>query len=169
MKYILKASDINYSTIYGLSLKELRKLAYEYAKIIGISYPDAWDTNKEASSDWQLSFMRRHRNLSLRTPEQVSQNRAKSFSKENVDAFFNNLSSVLSATPYEPHRIWNMDECGLPTVPTKNPKTIAEKGKKRVGTSTSAERGTNMSLAKELRDALESVGPLKLGTPAKKF
>ncbi|XP_053950936.1 uncharacterized protein LOC128858568 [Anastrepha ludens] len=143
MKYLLDASNIN----YGLSLKELRKLAYEYANKIGISYPNSWNANKEASTDWQLAFMKRHRNLSLRTAEQVSQNRAKSFNKENVDAFFNNLSSVLSATQFESHRIWNMDECPCPSVPTKVVKTIAPKGKKRVGTSTSAERGTNVTLA----------------------
>ncbi|XP_018302582.1 uncharacterized protein [Mycetomoellerius zeteki] len=158
MKYILKASDIN----YGLSLLELRKLAYEYAKKIGISYPDSWDAKGEASSDWQLSFIKRHRNLSLRTPEQVSQNRAKSFNKENVDAFFSNLSSVLNATPFEAHRIWNMDECGCPTVPTKAVKIIAPKGKKRVGTSTSAERGTNVTLALSVSATGQSIPPFYL-------
>ncbi|XP_071581471.1 uncharacterized protein [Temnothorax nylanderi] len=155
MKYILKASDINYE----LSLLELRKLAYEYAKKIGISYPDSWDVKGEASSDWQLSFMKRNRNLSLRTPEQVSQYRSKSFNKENVDAFFSNLSSVLNATPFEAHRIWNMDESGCPTVPTKAVKIIAPKGKKRVGTATSAERGTNVTLALSVSATGQSIPP----------
>ena len=122
MKYILKASDI----YYGFSVKELRKLAYEYAKQIGISYPDAWYANREASSDWQLGFMKRHSNLSLRTPEKVSLQRSKAFNKENVDAFFKNFSSVLNATHFEPQRIFNMDECGLPTVPTKAMKIICQ-------------------------------------------
>lgn len=90
--------------------------------------------------------MRHHPNLSLRT-EQVSQNRTKSFNKENVDAFFNNLRSVLTKTQFEPRRIWNMDECGLPTVPTKTVKVVARKGRKRVGSSTLTERGTNVSMA----------------------
>ncbi|XP_039968904.1 uncharacterized protein LOC120780711 [Bactrocera tryoni] len=136
-------SDIN----YGISLMELRKLAYEFARKVGASYPDPWNDNQQASKDWQLAFMKRHKNLSLRTPEQVSQSRAKRFNKENVDAFFANLSSVLGKTPFEPHRIWNMDEIGCPTVPTRPFKTIARKGQTQVGSSTSAENGTNVSLA----------------------
>lgn len=119
MKYVLKASDIN----NGLSLKELRALAYEYAKKIGISYPNSWDENQEASSDWQLNFMKRHSNLSLRKPQQTSQKRANAFCKEN------------------------MDETGCPTVPSKPIKIVARKGQKRVGSPTSAERGTNVSVA----------------------
>lgn len=42
---------------------------------------------------------KRHQKLSLRTPEQVYQNRAKSFRKENVDAFIRNLALVINATP----------------------------------------------------------------------
>ncbi|XP_050337784.1 inositol polyphosphate-5-phosphatase A isoform X2 [Bactrocera neohumeralis] len=95
ISYILQASDIN----YGISLMELRKLTYEFARKVGASYPDPWNDNQLASKDWQLAFMKRHKNLSLRTPEQVSQSRAKRFNKENVDAFFANLSSVLGKTP----------------------------------------------------------------------
>ncbi|XP_039969045.1 uncharacterized protein LOC120780877 [Bactrocera tryoni] len=143
ISYILQASDIN----YGISLMELRKLAYEFARKVGASYPDPWNNNQQASKDRQLAFMKRHKNLSLRTPEQVSQSHAKRFNKENVDAFFANLSSVLGKTPFEPHRIWNMDETGCPTVPTRPVKTIARKGQKQVGSSTYAEKGTNVSLA----------------------
>ncbi|XP_049306157.1 uncharacterized protein LOC125776678 [Bactrocera dorsalis] len=158
ISYILQASDIN----YGISLMELRKLAYEFARKVGASYPDPWNDNQQASKDWQLAFMKRHKNLSLRTPEQVSQSRAKRFNKENVDAFFANLSSVLGRTPFEPHRIWNMDETGCPTVPTRPVKTIARKGQKQVGPSTSAEKGTNVSLALDVSASGQSIPPFFL-------
>ncbi|XP_039951524.1 uncharacterized protein LOC120768838 [Bactrocera tryoni] len=141
---------------------ELRKLAYEFARKVGASYPDPWNDNQQASKDWQLAFMKRHKNLSLRTPEQVSQSRAKRFNKENVDAFFVNLSSVLGKTPFEPHRIWNMDETGWPTVPTRPVKTMARKGQKQVGSSTSAEKGTNVSLALAVSASGQSIPPFFL-------
>ncbi|XP_039968089.1 uncharacterized protein LOC120779778 [Bactrocera tryoni] len=158
ISYILQANDIN----YGISLMELRKLAYEFARKVGASYPDPWNDNQQASKDWQLAFMKRPKNLSLRTPEQVSQSRAKRFNKENVDAFFANLSSVLGKTPFEPHRIWNMDETGCPTVPTRPVKTIARKGQKQVGSSTSAEKGTNVSLALAVSASGQSIPPFFL-------
>lgn len=111
MNYLLAASNVH----YGLSIAELKKMAYQYVKLIKVKYPDAWDVNQRASTDWYYSFMNRHKNLSLRTPEQTSLNRAKSFNKENVDAFFKNLAEVMSTHKFEPHRIWNMDEGGFPT------------------------------------------------------
>lgn len=101
MKYIFKASNI----YNGLSISELRSLAYQYAKSIGTKYPDSWETNKKSSKDWYYAFMKRHRDLSLRTPEQLSQNRAKSFNKDDVAAFFDNLNKVTSENVFEPHRI----------------------------------------------------------------
>lgn len=49
--------------------------------------------------DWYYGFMRRHRQLTPRTPEQTSLNRTKSFNKENVQLFFRNLVSTLSEYP----------------------------------------------------------------------
>ncbi|XP_039969002.1 uncharacterized protein LOC120780824 [Bactrocera tryoni] len=132
ISYILQASDIN----YGISLMELRKLPYEFARKVGASYLDPWNDNQ--------------------------QSRAKRFNKENVDAFFANLSSVLGKTPFEPHRIWNMDETGCPTVPTRPVKTIARKGQKQVGSSTSAEKGTNVSLALAVSASGQSIPPFFL-------
>jgi len=155
MKYILKASAI----YYGLSISELRKFAYEFAKKIGIQYPAAWNTNCEASKDWYYAYMHRHKNLSFRTPEQISANRAKSFFAANVNAFFANLGTVIDETVFEPHRIWNVDETGCPTVPTKVVKIITSKGSKRVGQKTSVKRGTNVSIALGISATGQSIPP----------
>lgn len=90
MKYILKASDL----YYGLSIAE-KVFAYDYAKKIKVNYPASWINFRSASKDWYYAFMHRHKNLSLRTPEQISANRAKAFSAENVDQFFVNLGKVI--------------------------------------------------------------------------
>ncbi|XP_039968990.1 uncharacterized protein LOC120780810 [Bactrocera tryoni] len=111
---------------HQISLMELRKLAYEFARKVGASYPDPWNDNQQASKDWQLAFMKRHKNLSLRTPEK------------------------------------NMDETGCPTVPTRPVKTIARKGQKQVGSSTSAEKGTNVSLALAVSASGQSILPFFL-------
>lgn len=155
MQYILKSSAV----YYGLSIVELRSLAYEYAKKIEIDYPSTWNEKRMAGWDWYYSFMKRHRNLSLRTPEQTSLARAKAFSKANVNTFFANLNSVLTEKVFEPHRIWNMDETGFPTVATKTIKVLAAKGTKCVGQIASQERGTNVSMALAVSASGASIPP----------
>jgi len=157
MKYLLQATTI----YYGLTIRELVTMAYEFAKKSGVRYPTEWDVHGQASKDWYYAFMHRHPNLSLRMPEQTSANRARAFCAENVKAFFANLDVAMfqSGITYDPDRIWNMDETGCPTVPTKTVKVIAEKGKKRVGQKTSAERGTNVTLAFAVNAAGQSIHP----------
>lgn len=97
---------------------------------------------------WYYGFMNRHRQLSLRTPEQTSLNRIKAFCKENVDIFFRNLDNVLTnIAPFQPHAIWNMDETGFSTVPSKIGKLISVKGMRRVGNVASQERGSMITMA----------------------
>lgn len=143
MDYLLKASKLS----YGLTINNMKVITFEFAKKCGIPYPANWDASKKASSEWYYGFMKRHPNLSLRVPEQLSANRAKSFCKENVNSFFANLSAVITDHPFEPHRIWNVDESGFPTVPTKSVKVISQKGSKRVSQFASQERGTNVTMA----------------------
>jgi len=76
-----------------------------------------------------------------------------------VDAFFTLLGTVFDETHFEPHRIWNMDETGCPTVSTKTTKVIAEKGARRVGTKTSAERGTTVTMALAINATGQSIPP----------
>lgn len=133
-KYLLKASDI----YYGLSKREVIQFAYQYAKVLGIKYPEQWDAHKEASKDWYHGFMHRNPQLSLRRPDQISANRAKGFNAESVKRFYDNLMKVLPDN-FPKERVWNMDETACPSVPSKPGKVIARKGARRVGQKASAE------------------------------
>ncbi|XP_049316708.1 uncharacterized protein LOC125779402 [Bactrocera dorsalis] len=107
ISYILQASDIN----YGISLMELRKLAYEFARKVGASYPDPWNDNQRrvlASGD-----------------------------------------AIVTAANEE--------------VATSEASTSAP-----ASTSGAASSSFSFVSAPQLGDALKSVGPLKLGTPAPK-
>ena len=83
VEYLLKASAL----YYGLSTNEVKSLAYEYAAKLGLKIPNSWVAAKKAGSDWLSGFMKRHPNLTLRTPESTSLSRATSFNRHNVNAF----------------------------------------------------------------------------------
>lgn len=130
---------------YGLSITEFKEVAYQYAVNAKIEFPQSWVDAQMAGRQWYYGYMMRHKQFSLRTPEQTSLNRVKAFCRENVDAFFRNLNEVVHS--FSESSIWNMDETGFSTVPTKMGKIISLKGIKRVGKITSAERGSMMTLA----------------------
>lgn len=94
-------------------------LAFQFAKKLDIPYPETWNTNSMAGEKWFRLFIQRHPNMSLRTPQQVSLNRIRGFSRENENAFFEKLNHVKDENEYGPQTIWNMDETGFSTVPTK--------------------------------------------------
>lgn len=126
---------------FGLRIKDLRYLAYEFASRNGIRH----SFNKEkglAGKDWVLSFLARNKELSLRAPEKTSIARAISFNRHNVSAFFGLLIEIYDRYKFTPSQIYNVDETGITTVPNKPSKVVATKGKKQVGTLSSAERGT---------------------------
>lgn len=160
--YIIKCSN----HYYGLSITELRILAYEFVTKIdpdnNRKYPKSWDDNGIAGYAWYYAFMERHTKLALRTPEQTSLNRVKSFCKENVDAFYRNLKDVIFPKPYPPERIYNMDETGFSTVPSKVGKVISLKGQKRVGKIASAERGSMITMALAVNAFGNSIPPMFL-------
>lgn len=143
MVYIIKCSKI----YYGLSISELKRLAYDFAIKCGIEYSPEWDEMKMAGRKWYEFFKKRHPSLTLRTPEQNSLNRAKAFCKKNVDIFFRQYDQITSETAYGAAEIWNMDESGFSTVPTKFGEIITEKGAKRVAIMASQEHGTLVTMA----------------------
>lgn len=135
------------SHLFGLNLMDLRRLVYQYCDINKIANP----FNKErkmAGDDWARSFLKRHPNLTIRQPEAISIGRAIGFNKEKTKRFYEVLQSVLfkDETLIIPDsNIYNVDETGL-TVCQKPTKIVAAKGKRCVGSLTSAEKGRTITV-----------------------
>ncbi|CAH1963744.1 unnamed protein product [Acanthoscelides obtectus] len=125
---------------YGLTLRDVRKLAFQLAERNNIKHNFNKDTQM-AGKAWASDFRKRHPELTLRSPEATSLARAQGFNKVSVTKYFDLLEEVRSKTNYPPHRIFNVDESGFTTVQSKSSKVLAKKGKKQVGAITSAERG----------------------------
>lgn len=129
---------------YGLSMKNLRRLAFKFAEANEI--PHSFNTNLQlAGLDWADGFLKKHK-LSLRTPSKTSLARISGFNKNQVDVFFNNLEDLMKKYKFPASRIWNMDESSTSTVPNKTPKVVSVQGKKLVGKISSAERGTTSTV-----------------------
>ena len=113
------------------------------ATLNGIIVPPSWHKNKSAGLDWMRGFIRRNETLSIRQPENCSLSRMTSFTRTNVNLFFNNLEKVLSrfGDGLNSSRIFNLDETSTSTVPSKSVKIIAQKGARTVSNAASAERG----------------------------
>lgn len=154
-KYLQTASKMH----YGLSRTDLMKFVYEYAVAIGRKIPESWETNKSAGKQWYYDFMKRHNELSLRSPEATSLSRATSFNKHNVSLFFDNLSAVFEKHEITPDRVYNVDETSNTTVHAPD-KIIACKGVKQVGSVTSGERGANVTVIGCVNAMGNSIPPL---------
>lgn len=98
-----------------------------------------------AGEGWLSNFLSKH-NLSLRTPEATSVGRLMCFNKTNVDNFFCTLKEIRLQHNYQSYQIYNVDESGFSTVPTKQPKVISPTGTKRVAKLVTAERGKNVTI-----------------------
>ena len=133
--YIIKCSKMN----YGLSYQLIRSLAFDYALKLNCC-PEKWNNNGTAGVEWLKCFMNRHKNLTLRKPENTSLSRATSFNKTNVKCFQENYAEVLRKWRFEGLNIYNLDETGISTV-VQMPKIVAEVGTKQVGQAVSGERG----------------------------
>lgn len=135
--YVMKME----SRLFGLTIHDLRYLAFQYAKRNQI--PNNFcDKDELAGVDWVHNFLKRNPTISLRTPENTSVARAEAFNKATVAKFFELLGTLMDTHKFPPSRIYNCDETGISTVPNRRSKILSLKGKKQVGILSSAERGT---------------------------
>ncbi|CAI6371189.1 unnamed protein product [Macrosiphum euphorbiae] len=132
------------SRFFGMTVKEVKKLAYDFAEEAHI--PHNFNKEKrEAGWDWLAGFRKRNPELSLRSPEPTSAARAQAFNKPQVHKFFNIFFDTMRSENISVDKIYNMDESALTTV-QKPSKIFAQKGKKQVGVLTSAERGQHVTV-----------------------
>jgi len=127
---------------FGLSIKDVRKLAFEIADKMGIKHKFNME-KRLAGKKWFYAFMKRNPGLSVRQPDATSLARIKGFSKERVMGFFALLKRTVSDLKLDGTRIFNVDGTGVSTVQKKMGKVLGKKGKKQVGGATSGERGVN--------------------------
>lgn len=132
------------SMFFGLTTDNVRKLAFQIAEAKQIPHRFSTKT-KMAGWTWLNGFRQRNPTISLRSPESTSAARARAFNKVQIAKYFQMLSGVLDEHKFQPNDIWNMDESGITTVPSKNTKILATKGRKQVGVLSSAERGQRLT------------------------
>ena len=132
------------SRLFGITCVDLRKLAFEIAEANGVEHNFNQD-KRMAGRDWLTGFKARHPEISVRKPEATSLARAQAFNKPQVSKFFRVLEETMKTYNINPLRVYNMDESGLNTVQSTQ-KVLALKGKKQVGSITSAERGVHCTV-----------------------
>lgn len=146
------------SSFFGLTITELRKLAYELAEKYQL--PHRFNKDKKiAGKKWFYRFMKQHPTLSLRVPEATSMARSKGFNKDRVNEFFDKYEEILDKHKFTADQIYNVDETALSTV-HKPSKVIAQKGKHQVGAITSGERGLTTTAVCAMNAAGEFIPPM---------
>ncbi|EGI66260.1 hypothetical protein G5I_05223, partial [Acromyrmex echinatior] len=141
VEYIKRIADI----YYGITPKEVRKLAYQFAMKNGTKVRVSWNENKMAGEDWFGYFLKRNNNLPI-ILKATSPSRAMSFNKRNVNLFFTNLKTICDCLKVKPSNIWNMDEVGISTVHTPD-RVIARREMKQLGKIISFETETLVTMA----------------------
>lgn len=130
---------------YGLRPQAVRKIVYQYC--VENNTPHTCN-EKSAGKKWLRLFLGRHQELCIRKPKGVSIQRAQGYNNMNVVIFEKLLKNELfdengdRRIPVE--NIFNVDETGF-SVNQKPTKILAQKGKKCVSVTKSAEKGKTIT------------------------
>ncbi|XP_072400257.1 uncharacterized protein [Diabrotica undecimpunctata] len=144
---------------YGQNISDLRRLAYQVAILNQVPHPFS-NESKAAGKKWVRLFFKRHLELSLRRPQNLSMARDKGFTKENVDKYFSILKPELEKINFDPSKIFNVYETGISVVQHKATRVVTCKGKKQVHKLSSAERGSTTTVITCMLAAGQYIPPL---------
>ncbi|KAJ4438061.1 hypothetical protein ANN_14000 [Periplaneta americana] len=109
-----------------LTKKEFLKLAFDLAETLRI--PHRFNKEKKrAGKDFYYNFLKRHPNLSLRTAESTSSQRAVGFNRSQVSRFFDKLGDLQNQFHFPASRIFNADETGISCVHINDTKVLSVK------------------------------------------
>ncbi|KAL0852338.1 hypothetical protein ABMA28_000541 [Loxostege sticticalis] len=146
------------SLYYGLNVADLRQLVYKYAELNNIK--NNFDqSSKTAGLDWVHALMKRNPSVLIRKAEATSLNRISAFNKEEITHFYDKLGDLMEKYKFIPSNIYNADETGITTV-TDPGKVLAEKEQRRVGSVTSGERGSNITVMCAMSAAGNFIPPM---------
>ena len=120
------------SQLMPLNKNEFLKLVFQFAEELKIHNQFNKD-KRMAGKDFYYQFMKRHPDLSLRSAESTSLQRATGFNKQQVDLFYDKLTALLTKFSFSPSRIFNADETGVSMVHKNQLKVMTLKGKKTSG------------------------------------
>ena len=101
--------------LFGLDTEDVRKFAYSLATELNIENKFN-HTSKMAGRDRLNSFMKRHPELSISTPQATSMARAVGFNWPKVAQFFDIYKDILAKGNFTADNIWNADETGISNV-----------------------------------------------------
>ncbi len=130
--------------LFGLTINELCILAFQIAERNNIKHPFNVEIGS-AGRCWVKGFLKRNPTLTIRKPEATSAARAMGFNQVAVGKFFDLLENQVDKLKFTGDRIFNCDETGITVNPKGHSKIIALKGRRQVGTVTSAERGQTVT------------------------
>lgn len=128
---------------FGLTKEQFGIIIFDFAEERKINH--RFNKEKKKAGRHFIDWFMKEFKVSLRTPESTSIARLMGFNKESVSQCFNVLRETKEKYSFQPNQIYNVDETGISTVATKNPKILTPKGKRRVIKISSAERGTNVT------------------------
>ncbi len=77
--------------------------------------------------EWQRNFLKRHPEIQRGKARKLSLARAMSVGEKSVDNFFQQYKQVREQHKIPPSRVWNLDECGVDTIP-QNVVVLSQKG-----------------------------------------
>uniref|UniRef100_A0ABD2W8T7 DDE-1 domain-containing protein n=1 Tax=Trichogramma kaykai TaxID=54128 RepID=A0ABD2W8T7_9HYME len=117
----------------GLTSKELRKLAFDFAEDLEIPH------NFNRQSGNYLVYVHKNINFYLLATYEFTG------MAEEVDKFFDLLEEINDKNQYPESRIWGVDETGVIVNPKTSSRIIAKKGIKQVGGKTSQDRGQTVT------------------------
>ena len=132
--FILNHADAG----FPMTPPEVRELAHEYSVINRIKlYTNA---TERLSYSWQRRFMKRHKEISVKTPQDLSTYRASCSNKESVKNWFQILKATMTSYGIKSGlSVWNVDETGCISKP--KPRKIFGRKKGKSNQIASCERG----------------------------
>ena len=135
VKWIIEMSAIGYGQCRQQVCLMVKKILDHNKK------PNPFPNNLPGKC-WWYAFLRRHPELSTRTPQALQMCRAKACSPEAMDKWYCEFEQFLLIHDLldKPSRIWNCDESGFALCP-RSSKVLAPRGAKNVYYTTSSDKG----------------------------